>query len=152
MLNLTIYISSPKFLLTLYFITVSEKLSPMQDLLQPPKELMTDWNTPTNRQTNYFCMPAWFSVHARSPVHECCYLIRYRIGLGMNTLRFTGAVLCGFFHLYSGPTYHHPSNAKGDYSGSKRTAKHHICLSSRWLPHTTNLMGTQRAEHQSEHR
>lgn len=141
MLNLTIYISSPKFLLTLYIITLSEKLSPMQDLLQPPKELMTDSHTPTDRQSNYFCMPAWFSVHARSPsictgpstcsvpstymvcvsmagtsahlflsscccqpmrwvvspvhawspVHECCYLIRYRIGPGM-----TGAVLCGF--------------------------------------------------------
>jgi len=67
MLNLTIYISSPKFLLTLYFITLSEKLSPMQDLLQPPKELMTDWNTPTDRQTNYFCMPAW----SLGPQYEC---------------------------------------------------------------------------------
>ena len=41
------------------------------------------------------CPTRWVvsPVRAWSPVHECCYLIRYRIGPGMNTLRFTGAVL-----------------------------------------------------------
>jgi len=48
------------------WFTLSEKLSPTLDLLQPPKELISDWHTVTDRQTNYFCIPA--CMVSRSPV------------------------------------------------------------------------------------
>jgi len=132
------------------FITLSGQTTPKVPGFTVVAKRVDDWLAHTNRQTNQLLLHA--CMVPGSPVwmlNECPSM--NIAGTEWVWIHSSSQGLFSMFlillRLYSCPTDHDPSDGKGDYSGSKRTAKHHICLSSRWLPHTTNLMATQWAEH-----